>query len=58
MNTGDPIIIGGFIEGSKKVNGIANLEIFAAQNVIDLMGLQKEFTTKPEILKVFESKKN
>lgn len=57
MNTGDPIIIGGFIEGSKKVNGIANLEIFVAQNVIDLMGLQKEFTTKPEILKVFESKK-
>lgn len=57
MNTGDPIIIGGFIEGSKKVNGIANLEIFASKDVIELMGLQKEFTTKSEILKVFDSKK-
>ncbi|WP_299547410.1 methyl-accepting chemotaxis protein [uncultured Helicobacter sp.] len=57
MNTGDPVVIGDFIQGSKKVNGIANLEIFPAQNVIELMGLQKELTTRTEILKVFESKK-
>ncbi|TLD83188.1 methyl-accepting chemotaxis protein [Helicobacter sp. MIT 11-5569] len=57
MNTGDPIVIGSFIEGSKKVNGIANLEIFPAENVIELMGIQKDFTTEAEILKVFESKK-
>ena len=56
MNTGDPVIISAFIEGAKKVNGISNLEIFAAQAVIDFMGLQKSFTTNPEILSVFESK--
>lgn len=56
MNTGDPVIISGFIEGAKKVNGISNLEIFTAQAVIDFMGLQKSFTTNPEILSVFESK--
>ena len=27
MNTGDPIIIGGFIEGSKKVNGLSLIHI-------------------------------
>ncbi|MBX7490371.1 methyl-accepting chemotaxis protein [Helicobacter turcicus] len=57
MNTGDPIVINGFIEGAKKVNGITDLEIFVAKDVIELMGLQKEFTTDPEILRVFESKK-
>ena len=56
MNTGDPDTISGFIEGAKKVNGISNLEIFAAQAVIDIMGLKKSFTTNPEILSVFESK--
>lgn len=56
MNTGDPIIIGSFIEGSKKVPGIVNMEVFPAKNVIELMGLDKEYTNKQEILDVFASK--
>ncbi|MBD5164245.1 methyl-accepting chemotaxis protein [Helicobacter sp.] len=57
MNTGDPEIIGGFIEGSKKVPGITNMEVFPSQAIIELMGLSKAYTTAPEILEVFKSKK-
>lgn len=56
MNTGDPLVIGGFIEGAKKVPGIVNMEVFPSKEVIELMGLNKTFTQKDEILKVFESK--
>lgn len=57
MNTGDPIIIGGFIEGSREVPGIVNMEVFPSKNVIELMGLDKEYTNKQEILEVFANKK-
>ena len=57
MNTGDPEIIGSFIEGSKKVPGITNMELFPSQAIIDLMGLKKTYTTIPEILEVFKTKK-
>lgn len=57
MNTGDPEIIGGFINGSKKVQGITNMEVFPSQAIIELMGLKKIYTTRPEILEVFKTKK-
>ena len=56
MNTGDPIVIGGFIDGSKKVDGISRLEIFPSPQVIELMGLKKEPTTNPEIQRIFQTK--
>lgn len=57
MNTGDPEVIGNFIKGSKQVSGITNMEVFPSQAIIELMGLKKSYTTIPEILEVFKSKK-
>lgn len=47
MNTGDSEIIGGFINGSKKVQGITNMEVFPSQAIIELMGLKK-FTLRAQ----------
>lgn len=57
MNTGDPVTISGFIEGSKKVPGVTNMEIFPSKSVIELMGLKKSYATDTDILKVFDTKK-
>ncbi|MDY3113054.1 MAG: methyl-accepting chemotaxis protein [Helicobacter sp.] len=57
MNTGDPLTIGSFIAGAKKVPGVTNMELFPAKDVIELMGMQKGYTNDAEILSVFSSKK-
>ena len=57
MNTGDTTIIRGFIDDSKKVPGIAQLELYPSKEIIELMGLEKEYTKDPKILQIFEDKK-
>ena len=34
MNTGDPLVIGGFIEGAKKVPGIVHLGVYPSKKFI------------------------
>lgn len=57
MNTGDPNVIGGFIESAENIEGISAMEVFPAQSVIDIMTNKKEFTKREDILQVFETKK-
>lgn len=57
MNTGDPLVINGFISASKKIEGVAGLEIYPSQKVIEMMANPVEFTQDKEILDIFETKK-
>lgn len=56
MNTGDPNVIGGFIESAENIEGISAMEVFPAQSVIDIMTNKKEFTKREDILQVFKTK--
>ncbi|CAM2845331.1 methyl-accepting chemotaxis protein [Helicobacter burdigaliensis] len=57
MNTGDPLVINGFIEASKKIEGVGGLEIFPSQKVIEIMEKPSAFTEDKEILDIFNTKK-
>ena len=57
MNTGDPEVINAFVEGSKHVEGIADLAIFPSEPVIELMGIQNPHrSNEAEVLEVFATK--
>lgn len=54
MDTGDPEVLGRTAEEAKKLPGIAELEIYKSQSILDLFGLQESLTNKKEILEVFQ----
>lgn len=56
MNTGDTEIIRGFINDSKKIPGILQLELYPSKELIELMGLEKEFTKDAKVLEIFKTK--
>jgi methyl-accepting chemotaxis protein len=57
MNTGDPQTIQQLLSDAKKIDGVANLEIYKSQITIDGFGLQDKFNPPSETLSVFKSKK-
>lgn len=56
MNSGDPVTIQDYIESASDVPGVMNLEVFPSKEVIEIMGMTKEYTTDPEILQAFSTK--
>ena len=56
MNSGDPEVINGFINGAQHTPGVVNLEIFPSKDVIELMGLNKSPSDDAEIEKIFAYK--
>lgn len=56
MNSGDPEVINGFIDGAQHTPGVVNLQIFPAKDVIELMGLDKSVSDDVEIQRVFADK--
>ncbi|WP_394995795.1 methyl-accepting chemotaxis protein [uncultured Helicobacter sp.] len=56
MNSGDPEVINGFINGAQHTPGVLNLQIFPSRDVIELMGLQKVVSDDVEIKRIFADK--
>ena len=56
MNSGDPEVINGFINGAQHTPGVLNLQIFPSRDVIELMGLQKSVSDDVEIKRIFADK--
>ncbi|MDX9814248.1 MAG: methyl-accepting chemotaxis protein [Sulfurimonadaceae bacterium] len=55
MDTGDPAILNQTIQNAKSLEGIAGLEVYKSQNIIELFSLQEKLTNKKEILDIFNS---
>ncbi|MGE4295489.1 MAG: methyl-accepting chemotaxis protein [Campylobacterales bacterium] len=58
MDTGDINVMHATTEKAKELDGIAGLDIYKSQSIIELFGLNEQMTTKPEVLKVFNTKQS
>ncbi len=57
MNLGDPKIVRNTLDTIKKIDGINEVTIAKSKGVIKTFGLKDNFTTNPNIIKVFQTKK-
>ena len=58
MDSGDIQIMHATTENAKKLDGIAGLDVYKSQSIIELFGLSDQMTTKPEVLSVFKTGKS
>jgi methyl-accepting chemotaxis protein len=57
MNSGDPKIVKNTLDTIKKIDGINEVTIAKSKGVIKTFGLKDTYTTNPDIIKVFQNKK-
>jgi len=57
MNSGNPKIVKETLDTIKKIDGINEVTISKSKGVIKTFGLKDTFTTNPNIIKVFQDKK-
>jgi methyl-accepting chemotaxis protein len=57
MNLGDPKIVEDTLKTIKNIDGIDEISIAKSKNVIKVFGLNSAFTNNPNIIKVFEERK-
>ena len=57
MNMGSAELVEHAVKEAKAIDGVYDLKVAKSQEIIELFEVQEEFTTDPNILKVFNSKK-